>query len=163
MPEVFDLMKQYHSVTIGAYNTWRDYKLIATSPPVVVPPKVKTNFVEVPGSDGSLDFTEALDGQVHYGLREGQWEFVVNHEEIQNYNWAYLWSRMLSDFHGKRNQVLLLDEYGGSDDAYFYVGRVMLDEWMSDPYHSKVTMSYIFEPYKYATLADAQAHTNGVF
>lgn len=163
MPDMIDLMRQFHSVTIGAYNTWRDYKLIATSPPVVVPPKVKTNFVEVPGSDGSLDFTEALDGQVHYGLREGSWEFVVNHEEIANYNWSTLWSTMLANFHGKRNQVLLLDEYNDPNNVLFYVGRVMLDEWMSDPHHSKVSMNYIFEPYRYPSIADAQAHTNGVF
>lgn len=167
-----ELARQYHSLTIGAYNTWLNWRLIPTSRPFINPPEVKTNFVEVPGADGSLDFTEALDGKIHYKDREGSWEFLICHEQIDidtgnTYHganrWSILYHDILQAIHGKRLQVILMDEWKeGAEDNRFYVGRVWLNSFQSDPHHSKIVFNYLLEPYRYLTTEDAQNRTNGV-
>ena len=167
-----EVARRYHSVTIGAYNTWTDWRLIPTSRPVVNPPEVKTNFVEVPGADGSLDFTEALDEKIHYKPCEGSWEFLICHEQINidtnhkyhsENRWATLWHDILNAIHGKRNQIILMDEWReGAEDNRFYVGRVWLNEFISDPSHSRIVFDYNLEPFRYLTTEDAQNRVNGV-
>ena len=164
--------RQFHSITIGAYNTWKSWRLIPASRPVVNPPEVKTNFVEVPGADGVLDFTEALDEKIHYKTREGQWEFLICHEQIDvdrggRYHsdnvWSELYHEILNAIHGKRNQIILMDEWreGGSDNR-FYVGRVWLNSFLSDPSHSRITFDYNLEPFRYLSEEDARNRVNGV-
>ena len=63
--------RMYHSITLGTKNTWDDWHLIPTSRPVVNPPSVKTNMIEIPGGDGVLDLTTALAGRVLYKNRTG--------------------------------------------------------------------------------------------
>lgn len=167
-----ELARQYHSITIGAYNTWQNWRLIPASRPVVNPPEVKTNFVEVPGADGVLDFTEALDSKIHYKPSEGQWEFLICHEQIDidtgnkyhsENRWSALWHEILNAIHGKRNQVILMDEWHeGAEDNRFYVGRVWLNQFLSDPNHSKIVFNYNLEPFRYLTTDDAQNRMNGV-
>ena len=115
-----ELAKQYHSITIGDKNTWRDFRLIPSSRPTIASPEVKTTFVEVPGADGQLDFTEALDNKIHYGVREGSWE---------------------------RKQIILLDEMDAYPNQY-WTGRIMLNEFASDEHHSKVTINYVIDPFR---------------
>lgn len=166
------IARSYHSITIGAYNTWTAWRLIPSSRPVVNPPEVRTNFVDVPGADGSLDFTEALDSKIHYKDREGSWEFLICHEQIDidtgnTYHsanrWAERYHDILQAIHGKRLQVILMDEWvpGGSDNR-FYVGRVWLNIFRSDPHHSRIVFDYRLEPYRYLTTSDAQNRMNGV-
>lgn len=73
----------YYSLTLTndrgeTKNTWDDFYLIPTKRPLVNPPSVKEEYVDIPGANGSLDFTEALSGAIHYGMREGSWEFIVD-------------------------------------------------------------------------------------
>lgn len=166
------LAKQYHSITIGAYNTWTDWRLIPESRPVVNPPEVKTNFVEVPGADGVLDFTEALDNKIHYKPREGSWDFLISHEQINidsggRYHRDNLWSELYHDIlnavHGKRVSVILMDEWDDNgNDNRFYTGRVWVNSFKSDPSHSKITFDYSLDPFRYLTEEDAATKTNGV-
>lgn len=159
----YELAVKYHSITIGSYNTWMHYRLIPEQRPVVAPPSVKTNLIEIPGSDGVLDFTEALWNVPHFGMREGQWNFLVCHEAIENYSWDSLWHRLLVETHGRRHQIILMDELtGDSSMDRFYVGRIFLDSWQSDPDRSRVILRYKLEPYRYLTTEDARQRINGV-
>ena len=167
------IARAYHSITIGQYNTWVNWRLIPTSRPVVNPPEVKTNFVDVPGADGVLDFTEALDEKIHYKASEGSWEFLICHEQIDidtdnkyhsENRWSILWHDILNAIHGKRNQVILMDEWPEQDNGNrrFYIGRVWLNSFVSDPNHSKIVFDYSLEPFRYLTEEDAQNRVNGV-
>ena len=51
---------------VHTYGTWG---LLQVGPAIVSVPKVQTNFIKVPGRDGNLDYTDALDGNVHYESR----------------------------------------------------------------------------------------------
>lgn len=166
------IARQYHSITIGQYNTWKDFRLIPTSRPVVAPPEVRTNFVDVPGADGSLDFTEALDEMIHFKNREGEWEFYVCHEKLdedtngaysRQQQWAMNFSYLMNVIHGRRNSIILMDEWAeGGGNNRLYVGRTFVDGLKSDPSHSIITISYILLPHRYLSEEDANTRTNGV-
>lgn len=63
------------------FNTFGDLHLIPSERPVIVPPSVKTMYVEVPGAaDGDIDMSEALTGSMIYGNREGTVSFYYENK-----------------------------------------------------------------------------------
>lgn len=132
----------YHSITFGDKNTWDDWHLVPSSRPLVNPPITKTEYVEIPGADGSVDYTEILGG-VKYRDRTGSWEFIV----MNGYaDWTTTYSNILEYLHGKKMKVWL------EDDPYFYYNaRLSVNGWNSSPSdgYSKITIDYVAEPYKY--------------
>lgn len=135
-----DLSKQYHSIIIGDRNTWDDWHMVPTSRPVINPPEVVTSYVEVPGADGALDYTEALAGRPVYKNRTGSWEFMV----LNGYQeWYMLFNQLLEYLHGHTFSIILEDE-----PMYKYEGRLTLNEWKSEEKNSVVTIDYVLNPYK---------------
>ena len=130
----------YHSIIIGDINTWDDWHLFPTSRPVVNPPEVKTEYVEIPGADGALDYTEVLSG-VKFKNRTGSWEFGVMNDYQ---DWNVLYQKILSYIHGRKLRVVLED-----DPLYYYNGRLSLNSWTSSEQFSTITIDYVLEPYKY--------------
>ena len=59
-----------YGVTLGGKHTYRDWGLLPKTRPTIAPPKVRTNYVDVPGLDGALDLSEALTGRVGYQTRD---------------------------------------------------------------------------------------------
>ena len=59
------------------YHTYRDFYLVPSTPPMVVPPKVKTHIVDIPGTNGIIDLTEALTPYPVYENRTGSWDFIL--------------------------------------------------------------------------------------
>ena len=131
----------YHSLIISGKNTYEEWEMVPTSRPLVNPPEVKTNYTEIPGSDSSLDYTDTLTGHIAYGMRTGSWEFLLIPENA----WANVYSSLLNYLHGKKHTVILED-----DPGYYYVGRLSIDEWNSEPHNSLVVINYQLEPYKYS-------------
>ena len=129
----------------GSINTWDDWHLIPTSRPVFQQGSTKTNYVDIPGSDGHIDLSEALTGYPVYNNREGSLEFIVANGWRNS--WAEGFSRFANWLHGKRLRVVLDD-----DPEYFYEGRFELNEWTSnnDGTWSNVTIDYNLKPYKYS-------------
>lgn len=146
----------YHSITFidvddatKRVNTWEDWHLVPSSRPVIVPPKVQTKYVDIPGADGSLDLTDYLAGRPTFANREGTIDFtVLNNYNIEGYE--YVWSGLYSDImdylHGKRKLMILED-----DPVYYYQGRFSVDSWATDQHNSKITIGYNLWPYKTAT------------
>ena len=130
----------YHSITLGDKNTWDDWHLIPKSRPLFNPPSVKTNYIEIPGGDGSLDLTTALAGRPVYKNRTGSWEFYV---ENGFKDWAVLYSEIMTYLHGKKLKAILED-----DPDYYYEGRFAVNAWKSDPNWSIITIDYEVAPYK---------------
>lgn len=137
----------HHSITFGDKNTWTDWHLVPTSRPVINPPEVKTQYVDIPGADGSIDLTESLAGRPAFSDREGSIEFVVlNDFDIDgyNYNWITVYTDVMEYLHGKSMRMVLDD-----DPEYFYEGRFRVNSWKSDANHSTITIDYRVSPYKY--------------
>ena len=130
----------YHSVTFGDKNTWDDWHLVPSSRPVFNPPKQKTNFVDIAGSNWHLDLSETVSGEPVYESRSGSLEFIV----LNGYKeWHVLYSEIMNYLHGQYMRAYLED-----DPEYYYEGRFTVNQWKSDPHNSKITIDYQVNPYK---------------
>lgn len=138
----------YHSINIGGKNTWDDWKLIPTSRPLIAPPEPKTNYVDIPGMDGELDYTEIFGpGSVKYKQRTGSWEFIVVNLEQDGFrpvDWATRYSAIMTFIQGYFLTIRFED-----DPAYVYKGRVRVSGWTSGEHWSTITFEYNVAPYKY--------------
>lgn len=128
-----------HSLLINGKSTWEDYGLIPSSRPVINPAEPKTEYVDIPGADGSLDYSDVLAG-IKYKDRTGSWDFIV----APGYdNWIDVLNRIINDIHGKKCTVVLTDE-----PKYYYEGRLSVNEWKSEEKNSTITINYVLNPYK---------------
>lgn len=128
----------YHSIIISGKNTYGEWEMYPTSRPHVAPPEVKTSYVDLPGADGGLDYTDLLTGEPRYGYRKGSWEFLL----IPQDKWASVYRSLVSFLHGRQHTVILED-----DPDYVYTGRLSVNEWQSAAHNSLITIDYILEPF----------------
>ena len=127
-------------VTFGTKHSYRDWGLLLKSRPVISPPSPKTVYVDIPGSDGVIDLTESLTGDVKFDNRTIKCEFVVL--DARN-RWSDIYSEIMDYLHGQRMRIRL-DE----DPTYYYEGRLQVNEWKSDKVTSTITIEGDVEPYK---------------
>lgn len=127
-------------VIFGTKHSYREWGLLLKERPYISPPEPKTKVIEVPGTDTVIDLTERLTGKVHYGLREGTFEFHVVGGRSE---WSAVYSALLNEVHGKRLQIILDD-----DPNYYWIGRVVVNEWESDKRTATIVLTAQLEPYK---------------
>lgn len=142
-----------HSVTFDVdgdkRHTWEDWHLVPVTGAIPTPaiPQPKTNFKDIPGSDGQLDYTEVLAG-LKYQMRQGSWEFYI----IWNGKpWADRLSEIIRFIQGKRCHIVLDD-----DPNYYYVGRVAVNNVKPDEKFSTITFDYVVDPYRYPIAGTAE-------
>lgn len=123
-------------------NTWRDWHIVPNSRPVVNPPAPKTNYVDIPGSNNSIDLTESLTGNVKYNPREGSFEFLVDTSQWNS--WIEAYTTIMNYLHGRRMDLILDDE-----PNYYYSGRFTVNEWKSAKDGSSITIDYVLDAFKY--------------
>lgn len=121
-------------------NTWKSWHMAPKTRPFVVAPQVKTEYIDVPGADGSLDYTEALTGKPRYANRTGQWDFIIDNGYRK---WHELYSEILLRLHGKKMPIILDD-----DPNYFWIGRLSVTGNFGNKDFSSVTIQYNLDPYK---------------
>jgi len=122
-------------------NTWDDWFLVPTERPSVNNPDYKSNYIDVPGANSSLDFTESLTNYPLYSNRTGSWTFRTT---PGYYPWDVLYQRVSNYLHGRKLRVILED-----DAYYYYVGRLKVNEFKSNEHASEIVIDYDLEPYKY--------------
>ena len=144
-------LTSYHSIVFGDMNSYDDWHLASIERPVVALPKPKFKFYDLPGSDGKLDLTSLLTGNIVYSNREGSFEFYVLND-YSGYNWAEIHNRIVKYLHGKKMKMILED-----DPAYYYMGRFSVDEWVTQKDWSHIKIGYNLEPFKYYTDDDMYA------
>lgn len=124
--------------TFGGQHTLRDFHMIPKSKITFAPPEVRTETVDVPGMMGELDMTEAL-GSVSYRNRRGTVEFLVMDAD----EYATVYSSVLTHFHGQRMNIVLDD-----DPAFFYTGRLSVNDWRSVESFATLALDYDLDPLK---------------
>ena len=130
-----------NGVTFGNKHTFSDWGLIMKSRPEISPPEPKTIYVDIPATDGQIDLTESLTGDVTFKNRTIKCEFTV----IDNRRmWASIYSEILDYLQGQRLRMICDD-----DPSYYYLGRFQVDEWKSNKKTSTIVISGNVEPYKY--------------
>ena len=132
-------------VTFGNLHSYRDLNLILAEK-IISTPSPKTELIEIPGSDGVLDFTEFFDG-VKYNNRKLSFEFSTL---VQPSEFMTLFSTVQNALHGQKMMIYLDD-----DPDWYYIGRVNVSEWKSDKLHGKLTVECDCEPYKYKMTSQA--------
>lgn len=132
----------YHSITIGTYNTWEDWRLIPAAPPFIPPPPVRKNFVELPGGNGSINLTNFLTGSPHYGMREGTWEFVITNQNITR---EQMGSIIVSALHGKWFDKIVLED----DPDYYYSGFLEVSGPKVGKSFSSIAIAFTINPFKH--------------
>lgn len=146
-----------HSVLIGDFvngeynpdqgfvDTWNDLHLIPTSRPVIAPPKVRENYVDIPGAHGSTDLTDILIGRPLYEDRTGSLEFYVDHTNPDYERcWEVAYDYLLNLLNGYRQKIILKD-----NPSYYYEGRLSVNQWKTDKLASTITLDYHVQPFKY--------------
>lgn len=121
-------------------HTFEDWNLILKSRPVISPPEPKTVYVDLPGTDGHLDLTESLNGEVVFNPRNISMEFQVIDKKEE---WPSVYSDILDFLHGRTVKIVMDD-----DLDYYYVGRVTVEGWDSRANASEIKMKAVAEPYK---------------
>ena len=130
-------------------HSFYDWGLLLKSRPTISPPSPKTVYVDIPGSDGIIDLTESLSGEVKYNTRAIKLEFQVIDARTK---WDEIYSEILDFLHGRQIKIIF-DE----DPLYYYVGRFQVNEWKSDKVFSTIAIEGNVDPYKmelYSSLED---------
>lgn len=122
-------------------HTYTDFNMVPKSKITFNPPAVKTEYIDVAGANGRLDYTEVLTGGVMYDNRVGTIEFVV----LIPSDYPTVYSQLLAFFHGKNIRVILDD-----DPNYYYQGRFSVNQWKSMEGASTIAIDYNLDPYKYS-------------
>lgn len=118
-------------------HSYSDLNLVLSE--VNIPPATpKTNYIDIPGGDGSVDLTEAL-GEVRYNDREGSITFTVfPYEDFE------VKKRQISNLlNGKRYKITL-----DKDPEYYWAGRCRIDEYASDKAIHQIVVGVTVAPYK---------------
>lgn len=124
----------------GCYNTWDDFHLIPTSRPIIAPPSVKTNTIDLPGGNGVLDLSYSLTKCPLYENRTGSLEFIVDPDRD---TWINVYQKLSNYLDGRYRYMTLED-----DPYWVYEGKFMVNDWQSDEHWSTITIDYDVKPYK---------------
>ena len=126
-------------ILIGDKHTFNDWGLILTSADIGYP-MPKTEYIDIPHGDGSIDLTEALTGEVKYSNREGTFEFdlIANPNERVN-----IMNEIASYLHGKVHTIVLPDE-----PDFIYIGRLSINQLKTSYMLNKLVINVISNPYK---------------
>ncbi|MCO7172562.1 phage tail family protein [[Clostridium] scindens] len=108
-----------YGVTIGDKHTFKDWGLICTKIEISDPER-KTYYVSIPGRDGDLDLSEALSGEIQYGMREIAMQFI--RREQKHERWHVKSSDIYDFCHGQHKKIIL-----DSDRNYYYEGRMIVE------------------------------------
>lgn len=128
------------SVKIGDKHLYNDFNLIMNSREIT-PPSIKKETIDVPGSDGVLDFSESLTGDVKYNNRT----LTINLTMIDSTsNFDNRISELYNYLHGKKFKIIFDD-----NPEFYYIGRSEINSFASDSLIGLIVLECDVEPYKY--------------
>lgn len=136
--------KGYHSFTFNdEVNTWDDWGVVSVKRSTFSTPETKVVYIDIPGSDGSLDFTEVLTGVPTYQNRVGTIPFFI-YKAARTADTTI--NSMINYLHGKRVRVVRTDE-----PDFYYEGRFQIKNYRhtSEGEWGVFDLEYNLEPYKY--------------
>lgn len=133
-------------VKIGEKHSFNDFGLILSSK-VISPPEPQLKKVSVPLRDGSIDLTESLTDDIKFNDRTITLTFSVVDPMSE---WTAKISKIENYLHGKRLKVIFDD-----DPAFYYVGRVSVNQWSSQKNIGTIVIECTVEPFKYDLYSSA--------
>ena len=126
-------------------HSYDDMGLILSK--VDIPPAIpKTQFIDIPSGDGSVDLTEAL-GEVRYNNREATITFTVLPQD----DFEQKKTEVSNLLNGMRFERIVVDK----DPLYFWTGRCVVNEYASNKRINQIVVKAILAPYKRKVLDTA--------
>lgn len=137
-------------------HSYHDFGLVlsAVDIPAATP---KTNYVDIPGGDGSVDLTEAL-GDVKYNDRECTFTFTAG-KSINESEWEELKTKVNNALNGKTFKKITLEK----DPDYFYSGRCSINGYAINKRLRQIIVNARVAPWKFKqakTIITAEVDTD---
>lgn len=126
-------------IRFGAYHSYDDFHLILGKKEMGSP-TVKTQKIDIPGADGSLDLTDFF-GEPKYEDVTHRFDFSTILPQAQ---FITLFTTIKNAIHGRKMRVILDD-----DPLFFWIGRCHVSNFTSDKGIGTITVECDCEPYKY--------------
>lgn len=127
-------------IYFGDIHSYYDLNLVLSS--VTIPPATpKTNYIDIPGGDGSIDLTEA-HGEIKYKNRECTFVFTVSPDDDLTFEERKM--KVSTALNGVRCKIIL-----DKDPNWYYNGRCTINEYKQDKNLLQITITATVEPYKY--------------
>ena len=123
----------------AVHNTWRDWHLIPTKKPYVAPAQPEFRLMQIPASNAVMDLSDYYAGGMRYGVRSGDWEFLVDADKWGTSNDAL--NYFLANIHGKKLYCELTDNLGTA-----YCGRFAVTGFESSDSLPVLKISYQIFP-----------------
>lgn len=123
-------------------HTGKDWglKLISVYIPM---PQPKTQLVDIPGGDGSIDLTEVNTGRPAYKDRSGL-ELTFDLMDGSYKVWFTKYSQFAESVHGRKVKMILDDE-----PDHYYMVRLEIDGEKTNSVYGQITLKGTAEPFKY--------------
>ena len=139
-----------HGIVIDNTDTMKDLGLIALSDIKIGSPEPKTSYVSVPEADGDLDLTEAISGEVRYGMRQISLTLFAVRDITGTRNGppderqlSGVKSALMALAHGKKKKIWLPD-----DPEHYFLGRITIGE-KSNYNSGRFQISATVEPWRF--------------
>jgi len=129
-------------------NSWDDLHLIPASRPYVANPEVLLQSVSIPNTNRRIDMTGSLTEGRTYNSRQGEWEFIIDHDKWPD--WATCYRHLVQYFHGFKMAARLKDH----DLERMYKGRITVQSYAPNNDYSRIVLRYIFESGKVTDYGD---------
>ena len=137
--------RPFYSITFGDKNSWDEWALMPVREGKIelLPPDVKTEYVEIAGAESDLDMTEVLTGYPTYKNRSGSLKFRFFDNGIPV---RARYTKLKNYLHGRAMRAVVED-----DPEYYYEGRFAVGklEYARHGNWGDVEISYNVKPYKY--------------
>ena len=144
-----DSLTEYNSF----YDTWVDFHLVPSSRPFIEIPEALVLLANDTVSNRVFDITDRVAGGQIFGPRQGQWEFIVDHDRWTNW---YTAKKTIEDrINGKRLYCCLMDDY-----STLYSGRFVVAGWKDGASYSTVTIQYYLDYETYSLELDLNEPTS---
>lgn len=125
-------------IRFGNFHSYDNFGLILSGKTIEAP-SPKREVVDIPGSDGVLDFTDFF-GSVKYGNRQLSFEFST---KVPKSQFMEVFSEVQNALHGQKMNIIL-----DADPEWYYIGRIAVSEWKADKGIGRLTIDCDCEPFK---------------
>ena len=132
-------MARINGVWINGKHSYREYGLFFSRRPEIESAAPKLKLVDVPGGDGTLDYTEAIDGTVKYENRRISIDFFAIVDIPKQ---SALRAQLKNAWHGRIVEIEFDEEPG-----WIYKGRATVTPQEVTPHTMHFVLDVDAEPY----------------
>lgn len=132
-------MQERSFIMFDKYNTYKDFNLYVQSIEITEA-EIKKEKIDIPGSDGELDFSSALTGDVKFKNRK----INIELSNLKGKIYFQEYSRIQNALHGKKMKIIL-----SKDKNFYYYGMVNVSAFKTQTGIRTIKISCDVEPYKY--------------